>query len=134
MTFPTDPPNPWTTRRTTVLYENPWTRLEQNDVIRPDGKDGTYWVTRFQKRACGIVPFEVRTDEWGRIFLATGLHPGEAAPEGTEDIRSLFVALDDALSAIETGRITDALTVAGLYRVALMWRAGDTALSGMDHS
>ena len=199
MTFPADPPDPWTTRGTKVLVENPWTRLEQNDVIRPDGQDGTYWVTRFKNRAVGIVPFEVRdgvpgvwlvgqtrytlgqyswelpeggvpvyeemeaaarrelqeetgltadhwthlfdvhtsnsvTDEWGQVFLATGLHQGEASPEGTEDISRLFVALDDALAAIESGRITDALTVAGLYRVALMWRAGELGLSGTDHS
>ena len=195
MTFPSDPPNPWTTRGTTVLHDNPWTRLEENDVIRPDGQDGTYWVVRFYNRACGIVPFEVRdgvpgvwlvgqtrysldqyswelpeggvppgedveaaarrelkeetgltadhfvrlfdvhtsnsvTDEWGRVFLATGLHHGEPELEGTEDIQSLFVSLNDALSAIERGRITDALTVAGLYRIALMWRDGSL---GTDH-
>ena len=199
MTFPPSPPNPWKTRSTRVVHENPWSRVEENDVIRPDGQDGTYWVTRFHNRACGIVPFEVRdgvpgvwlvgqtrysldqyswelpeggvppgedveaaarrelkeetglsadaltslfdvhtsnsvTDEWGRVFLATGLTSGEASPEGTEDIQSLYVPLDAALDAINEGRITDAMTVAGLYRIALMWREGTLSATGTDHS
>lgn len=201
MTFPPDPPNPWTTRSTKVLHDTPWTRLEENDVIRPDGQDGTYWVTRFHNRAVGIIPFEVRdgvpglwlvgqtryaldqyswelpeggvptnedmadaarrelqeetglradhlvhlfdihtsnsvTDEWGQVFLATGLTQGEPAPEGTEDIQSLFVSLDDALAAIEAGRITDAITIAGVYRLALMWRDGTLmgSANDKDHS
>lgn len=199
MTFPPSPPNPWKTRSMRVVHENPWTRVEENDVIRPDGQDGTYWVTRFYNRACGIVPFEVRdgvpgvwlvgqtrytldqyswelpeggvppsedmeaaarrelqeetgftaesliplfdlhtsnsvTDEWGRVYLATGLTAGEASPEGTEDIQSLFVPLDAAIDAIAAGKITDAMTVAGLYRIALMWREGALAGSDRDHS
>ncbi|MGB3456194.1 MAG: NUDIX hydrolase [Litorimonas sp.] len=185
MTFPADPPNPWTTHATRVRHGNPWTQLEENDVTRPDGAPGTYWVTRFRNRACGIVPFEVRggvpgvwlvgqtryalglyswelpeggvppheametaarrelreetgitaqrltrlfdihtsnsvTDEWGQVFLATGLTHGEPDLEGTEDITRLFVPLETALAAINSGRITDAITVAGLLRVELM--------------
>jgi 8-oxo-dGTP pyrophosphatase MutT (NUDIX family) len=168
-----------------VLHDNPWTQLSEHDVIRPDGQPGTYWVTHFHNRACGIVPFEVRdgvpgvwmvgqtryalgqyswelpeggvpesedmeaaarrelkeetglsadrltplfdmhtsnsvTDEWARVYLATGLTHGEAAPEGTEDITRMFVPLADALAAINAGRITDSITVAALFRVELM--------------
>ena len=60
------------------------------------------------------------TDEWGQAYLATGLTHGEAEPEATEDIQRLFVTLDEALAAVERGRITDALTIASLYKVALM--------------
>ncbi len=190
MTFPPDPPNPWRTHGVRVLHDTPWTRLEQHEVTRPDGAPGTYWVTRFHNRACGVVPYEVRdgvpgvwmvgqtryaldryswelpeggvpqsegmeeaarrelreetgitagrlvrlfdihtsnsvTDEWGQVFLATDLSHGEASPEGTEDITRHFVPMEAALAAIDAGRITDAITVAGLLRVELMRRGGE---------
>ncbi len=65
------------------------------------------------------------TDEWGQTFLATGLTHGETELEATEDIQRLFVTLDEALAAIERGRITDGLTVASLYKVALMRANGE---------
>lgn len=65
------------------------------------------------------------TNEWGQVYLATGLTRGDAAPEPSEDISSLFVPLEDALTAIDQGRITDALTIAGLLRVALLRANGD---------
>jgi len=187
--FPDDPPNPWTTKSSAVLHDNPWLRLDAHEVIGPDGQDYTYYLTHFHNRACGVVPYEVRggvpgvwlvgqtryaldryswelpeggvprgeeiadaarrelkeeagieaeqltwlmdlhtsnslTDEWGQVFLATGLSHGEQELEGTEDITRLFVPLADALEAIANGRITDAITVAGLYRTELMRLAG----------
>lgn len=65
------------------------------------------------------------TDEWGQIFLATGLRHGESGPEPTEDISRLFVPMEDALAAITSGRITDGITIAGLYRVELMRHLGE---------
>ena len=188
--FPADPPNPWVTKSSKVLHDNPWQRLDAHEVIGPDGKDYTYYVTHFHNRACGVVPYEVcngmpgvwlvgqtrfaldqyswelpeggvpgdedireaarrelkeeagieaetlthlfdihtsnsLTDEWGQVFLATGLSHGEPELEGTEDITRLFVPLSDALQAIAEGRITDAITVAGLYRVELMRLSGE---------
>lgn len=187
--FPKDPPNPWVTKSSQVLHDNPWLRLEAHDVIGPDGNDYTYYVTHFHNRACGVVPYEVRdgvpgvwlvgqtryaldryswelpeggvphgeavadaarrelkeetgiqaetltwlfdlhtsnssTDEWGQVFLATGLTHGKAELEGTEDITTLFVPMSAALTAISDGRITDAITVAGLYRTELMRLSG----------
>lgn len=64
------------------------------------------------------------TDEWGRVYLAAGLTQGEAAPDTTEDITCLFVPLADLLDAIDSGRITDGLSVAGLLKLELMRRSG----------
>ena len=194
--FPNDPPNPWQTKSSEVLHDNPWLRLDAHAVIGPDGKDYTYYVTHFHNRACGVVPYEIRdgvpgvwlvgqtryaldsyswelpeggvprgediadaarrelkeeagieaetltwlfdlhtsnslTDEWGQVFLATGLTHGEADLEGTEDITALFVPLADALRAIAEGRITDAITVAGLYRTELMRLSGELDMGGL---
>ena len=59
------------------------------------------------------------TDETGSIFIATGLEPGEPRPEGTEELVARWVPLDDAIAMIDDGEITDAMSQAGLLRVAL---------------
>ena len=59
------------------------------------------------------------TDEIGAIFLATGLTPGEATPEPSEELAVRWVALDEALAMIDSGELTDLMSVAGLLRVAL---------------
>jgi 8-oxo-dGTP pyrophosphatase MutT (NUDIX family) len=38
---------PWRVRSTRVVYENPWLRLREDQVIRPDGRPGIYGVVEF---------------------------------------------------------------------------------------
>jgi 8-oxo-dGTP pyrophosphatase MutT (NUDIX family) len=57
------------------------------------------------------------TDELGIVFLATELTFGEAAPEPTEDLDVLRLPLVDAIDWAMTGRITDAISVAGILRL-----------------
>ncbi|MDX2151832.1 MAG: NUDIX hydrolase [Bryobacteraceae bacterium] len=52
------------------------------------------------------------------LFLATGLHPVEAERCGDERIVLRWSPYRDALAMIENGEITDATTVAALYRIA----------------
>lgn len=59
------------------------------------------------------------TDEEAVLYLATGLSHGEAAPDDTEELAVRWVAFDEALSMIERGEITDALTIIALQRLAL---------------
>jgi 8-oxo-dGTP pyrophosphatase MutT (NUDIX family) len=59
------------------------------------------------------------TDEVGAIFLATGLTAGEATPEPSEELALRWVTLDEALTMIDAGELTDLMSVAGLLRVAL---------------
>ena len=58
------------------------------------------------------------TDEWGRVYLATGLSLGDAMPEASEDITVQFTPLEALLDAIDAGRITDAMSVAALLKLA----------------
>lgn len=60
------------------------------------------------------------TDEDAICFLATDLKHGEAAPEGTELLEVRWVPFREALEMTLRGEITDALSVLGLQRVALM--------------
>ena len=59
------------------------------------------------------------TDERGIVFVATGLTPGETDFEETEDLRLLRLPLADAIQLAIDGEITDAVSVAGLLRLAI---------------
>lgn len=59
------------------------------------------------------------TDEYAVIFLATGLSRLEQSLDVTEeDLEVTSVALGVALEMIDRGEITDAMSVAGIFRVA----------------
>lgn len=47
--------NPWKTLSTKIVRSNPWFKLREDRVIRPDGKPGTYSFI-LAPRAVGVVP------------------------------------------------------------------------------
>lgn len=57
------------------------------------------------------------TDEQAFLFVATGLSQGEQALEESEDITVKKIPLEQALSMVEQGEITDAITVAALLKI-----------------
>ena len=57
--------SPWTRRSSHVVYDNPWIRVRDDRVIRPDGRPGVYGVVEMKTWAVGIVPL---TDD-GDTFL-----------------------------------------------------------------
>jgi 8-oxo-dGTP pyrophosphatase MutT (NUDIX family) len=63
------------------------------------------------------------TDEAGILFLATGLTQEAAAPEVTEELAVRRVPFEEALAMTLDGRITDAMAIMGIQRLALE-RAG----------
>lgn len=46
--------NPWTTRSSRVVYDNPWITVREDQVIRPDGAEGIYGVIT-TRIATGVV-------------------------------------------------------------------------------
>lgn len=64
------------------------------------------------------------TDEWGVVFLATDLTQGQAEPDGNEVLQTRRVTLDALLQSVERGLITDSLTVAATYKLALLKAQG----------
>lgn len=60
------------------------------------------------------------TDEVGIVFIAENLTPGETEFEETEDIEIRCLPLDAALGMVHDGTITDAISVAGLLRIAAL--------------
>ncbi len=59
------------------------------------------------------------TDEAGVLYLATGLTQESAAPEATEDLAIRWVPFGEAVAMTLDGRITDAIAILGIQRVAL---------------
>ncbi len=59
------------------------------------------------------------SDESAILFVATGLTHGVAAPEGTEDLEVRWLPFVDVLTMTLDGRITDAMTVIAVERLAL---------------
>lgn len=57
--------NPWTTKTTRSVYNNPWIHVQEHEVIRPDGLDGIYGVVHFKNTAIGVLPI----DDEGNIHL-----------------------------------------------------------------
>lgn len=58
------------------------------------------------------------TDELGLLWLAEDLEPAPGDPDATEVLRTWRLAFDEAVAMALDGRITDALSVAGLLRAA----------------
>jgi ADP-ribose pyrophosphatase len=171
--------NPWKTLSNKTVYDNPWIRVEQHDVINPAGGKGIYGKVHFKNKAIGIIPIDEQgntwlvgqyrytldeysweipmgggpneadvlesaqrelkeetgltaakwekimrihtsnsvTDEEGFIFLATGLTQGETAFEETEELHIQKLPLSEAVQMCLDGRITDAISIAGLMAV-----------------
>jgi len=174
--------NPWRRLSRRVAYENPWICVDEDQVIRPDGKDGIYGVVHFKNRAVGVVPLDENdrvllvgqyrytldqysweipeggvpldedplsgaqrelmeetgytaakwqelgrahlsnsvSDEHAIYFLAEELIPGTPRPEGTERLSLRWVTFPEALTMVERGEITDALSIIASQRVALL--------------
>lgn len=69
MTEPINEPNPcdnpWQTRQSRVVYDNPWIRVREDEVIRPDGLPGIYGVVHYHNLAIAVLPI----DDEGYTYL-----------------------------------------------------------------
>jgi 8-oxo-dGTP pyrophosphatase MutT (NUDIX family) len=60
-----EPINPWTPLSTRPVYENPWIKVREDQVLRPDGQPGIYGVVHYKNKAVGVLP----VDEDGYVWL-----------------------------------------------------------------
>src|ERR1700722_8243186 len=56
--------NPWKTKATRVVYDNPWISVSEDEVDQPDGKPGIYGVVHFKNKAIGILPIDDEEKTW----------------------------------------------------------------------
>ncbi len=174
--------NPWKKISEKLIYENPWIRLEEHDVINPGGGKSIYGKVLFRNKALGIIPLDNErntwlvgqyrytideysweipmgggpldvdillsaqrelqeetglkaakwtqvmrihtsnsvTDEEGFVFLAEELEQGETAFEETEDLKIVKLPFSQAVQWVMDGKITDAISIAGIMKVNKM--------------
>jgi 8-oxo-dGTP pyrophosphatase MutT (NUDIX family) len=109
-----------------VLNAFSWEIPEGGGIIEDDPLDA---AKRELKEETGIVAdswekiLEIHlsnsvSDEFGIIYLATGLKQEEAEPEDTEQLHIQKVSLEDAYRMVLNHQITDSLSVAGIQH---MW-------------
>jgi ADP-ribose pyrophosphatase len=92
----------------------------QRELQEETGCTATHWQELLRAHLSNSV-----SDEEAIVYLARGLTHGPAAPEGTERLQVRRLPFAEALVMVERGEITDAMSVMGLQRVALMRAAGD---------
>lgn len=56
--------NPWKTLKKTPVYENPWIKVEEHDILNPVGKPGIYGKVHFKNRAMAIIPIDQEGNTW----------------------------------------------------------------------
>ena len=86
----------------------------ERELREETGLTATTWT-----ELCRIDLSNSVTDESAILFVATGLTQGESAPEPTESLEVRWVPFDEALAMTRDGRITDAMSVVAIQRVAL---------------
>ena len=64
------------------------------------------------------------TDEKAIIFVARELNSCEAQPDPTEQLQLVRVPFSEAVTAVMEGRITDAMSVAGILKTAALLADG----------
>lgn len=64
MDFSAEHSNPWATKKTAKVYDNPWISLTHREVVNPSGKDGIYGVVHFKNLAIGVVPIDEEGNTW----------------------------------------------------------------------
>lgn len=57
--------NPWKTLAAKEVYENPWIKITEFDVINPNGGEGIYGKVHFKNKAIGVIVL----DEEENTFL-----------------------------------------------------------------
>ena len=86
----------------------------RRELVEETGYNGGTW-----RELCRAALSNSVTDEVSILFVATGLEPGPASPEGTEQLELRWVPFAETMAMIARGDITDAMTILALQAVAL---------------
>ena len=110
-----EPSNPWTTLGSRPVYENPWIKVREDQVLRPDGQPGIYGVVEFKNRAVGVLPVEDDGAVWlvGQYRYPLQAYsweiPEGGCPEGEtpEETARRELQEETGLTALQSGAADD---------------------------
>jgi 8-oxo-dGTP pyrophosphatase MutT (NUDIX family) len=122
--------SPWRRTSSRPIYENPWFRVREDRVIRPDGSEGVYGVVELPEYA-GIVAVNdhgqvAMVRQWRYLYNEPSLETsaGCAAPE---DATPLDTARRELLE--ETGLTASTWTSLGQIRYSAVTNVGHLFLA-----
>lgn len=91
----------------------------RRELLEEAGLEALHWKELLRMHLSNSV-----SDELAIIYLATGLVQKTPDPEETEQLTIRKLPLDEALEMVETGVITDAISVAAFQKAALLQYQG----------
>ena len=56
--------NPWKIQNKTEIYQNPWIKITEHQVLNPSNNEGIYPPVHFKNLAIGIVPLDNELNTW----------------------------------------------------------------------
>jgi len=56
--------NPWECKASKDIYDNPWIKVIEDQVLRPNKSEGIYGKVHFKNVAIGIVPLDEELNTW----------------------------------------------------------------------
>lgn len=56
--------NPWKRLTRQLIYENPWIRIDEDQVRNPSGGQNLYGCVHFKNKAIGIIPLDREGNTW----------------------------------------------------------------------
>jgi ADP-ribose pyrophosphatase len=89
------PHGPWRIVESHHVYRDPWVDVRQDDVIRPDGRPGTYSVVHLKPGVCVVAMDEDRC-----VYLTEEFHYGV----GRTTIEAVSGGLESGEDALVTAR------------------------------
>ncbi len=56
--------NPWKCKASKEIYDNPWIKVIEDQVLRPNKSEGIYGKVHFKNVAIGIIPLDEKLNTW----------------------------------------------------------------------
>lgn len=84
----------------------------KRELLEETGLKARHWEKLLELHLSNSV-----SDEFGIVYLATGLSQHEAQPEETEQLFLKKIPFEEACHMVESGEITDSLTVAAILKM-----------------